>query len=59
MYIKIKGEIMIRNKLTHHLWTRLDDKTTKNVIKESKKLSLTVSAMIRHAVEEYFKNKEK
>ena len=50
---------MIRNKLTHHLWTRLDDKTTKNVIKESKKLSLTVSAMIRHAVEEYFKNKEK
>jgi hypothetical protein len=49
---------MIREKLIHHLWTRLDDKTTHQVIEESKQFKITISAMMRHIVEEYFRRKK-
>ena len=46
---------MIRTKLTHRLWTRLDDNFTKKLILKAKKLKVTTAEMIRHIVEENLK----
>jgi len=45
---------MIRTKLTHRLWTRLDDSFTKLLLTDCKKKKLKPAEMIRHIVEEYY-----